>query len=68
NLLAAAARPDAALRAAFIASVNSYLGILRHYKTYRKRRRILNEVVSSFWHKHIVCAPGCRKVIRRKTG
>ena len=46
-------KPDKEERAAFISSVNSYLGILRHYKTYRQRRHIIMNHISPFWYKHI---------------
>lgn len=32
----------------FMSSVNSYLGIMRHYNTYRLRRKILNEINNTF--------------------
>jgi hypothetical protein len=46
-------KPDKNERNAFISSVNSYLGILRHYKTYRQRQHIIKKYISSFWYKHI---------------
>ena len=46
-------RPDKDEQSAFISSVNSYLGILRHYKTYRQRRHIMKNHISPFWYKHI---------------
>jgi len=53
NKLAADHKPDREELSAFISSVNSYLGILRHYKTYRKRRYIVRNHISSFLYKHI---------------
>ncbi|MCL1928160.1 MAG: RNA-directed DNA polymerase, partial [Treponema sp.] len=46
-------KPDKEERSSFISSVNSYLGILKHYKTYKKRQNILLNFISSSWYKHI---------------
>ena len=36
---------------AFLSSINSYLGIMRHYKTYRMRKKMLREHMSAyFWN------------------
>ena len=35
----------------FVSSVNSYLGFMKHYKTYNIRKKILTEVVSPLWQK-----------------
>lgn len=56
NNLAVNHKPDKEEKAAFISSVNSYLGILRHYKTYKKRRKIMNNNISQYWFKHIAPA------------
>jgi len=37
----------------YVSSVNSYLGIMKHYKTFRKRCFILQNHVTSLWLKHI---------------
>ena len=37
----------------FMCSVNSYLGIMKHYKTFRKRYMILTNSLSLFWLKHV---------------
>ena len=59
-------KPDKEERAAFISSVNSYLGILRHYKTYRRRKNIIKRYVSDLWYKHItISSSGFQKIIKR---
>ena len=66
NELALDHKPEKEEKAAFISSVNSYLGILRHYKTYKKRQRIMKNNVSPFWYKHITLASTeCHKIIIR---
>jgi retron-type reverse transcriptase len=66
NAVALDHKPGKAERDAFIASVNSYLGILRHYRTFRKRCCILKTLVSPLWYRQVVCCAGCRKIARRK--
>lgn len=53
NRLADDHRPSKQERNAFISSVNSYLGILKHYKTYGMRTEILKETINPLWYKQI---------------
>jgi hypothetical protein len=51
------------LRSAFLSSMNSYLGILRHYKTYSMRTRMISENLSQIWQKEArLKARACRFV------
>jgi hypothetical protein len=66
NKLAIDHKPNKEELFAFISSVNSYLGILRHYKTYKKRHNIIKNLVSPFWYKHVILSSmECVKIIRR---
>ena len=66
NKLAIDHKPDKDERSAFISSVNSYLGILKHYKTYRQRRHIIKNHISPFWYKQITFASSeFGKIIKR---
>jgi hypothetical protein len=67
NALAADHKPDKKELDAFISSVNSYLGIMKHYRTYRKRKAILNKTISPLWYKHIESAAGYCKIKKRRT-
>jgi hypothetical protein len=68
NKLARDHKPDKTERIAFIASINSYLGIMKHYKTYKQRRRIMKNYVSSFWYKHTaIASPIYGKIIQKGT-
>jgi len=51
--------------AAFISSVNSYLGIMCHYNTFKRRAAILGKAISPLWYKHITPAGGFKKIMRR---
>lgn len=44
--------PSQKLKQDFFSCTNSYLGILSHYKTYKKRIKILKLVFESFWNKY----------------
>lgn len=54
----------------FISSMNSYLGILQHYKSYKLRKRILFQYLSGWWWNHVYVSGGYKKfnmMIRRCT-
>jgi len=44
------------------ASVNSYLGFMVHYKTFKIRKRLLSEVLADGWRKYLDIAPDVSKV------
>lgn len=48
----------------FISSMNSYLGILQHYKTFRMRKRMLFETLSAWWWNHVYLSGGIRKFVQ----
>ena len=69
NALPAAVSADLNIRAGVIASINSYLGFLRHYSTVRLRRSLLARVAPGWWaylraegkaHKVVECARSAR--------
>jgi len=46
----------------FMSSVNSYLGIMKHYRIFLLRRKILLEIASGWWWKYAYISGGYRKV------
>ncbi len=52
NRLARDHKPSQEEQKAFFSSINSYLGILKHYRTYRLRLRFLLCNVSAWWWNH----------------
>ncbi len=48
-------------RYAFLSSMNSYLGIMNHYKTYKLRRRLLRSGLSERWFAHVYIGRGITK-------
>lgn len=49
NLITAKSKPIKEEQAAFLCSMNSYLGIMKHYDTYKLRRRMLKKHISIWW-------------------
>jgi retron-type reverse transcriptase len=47
---------------AFLCSMNSYLGIMKHYNTYKWRKKMLIKYVSIWWWNLMYCSGGCAKM------
>lgn len=53
-------------RDTFLSSINSYLGIMKQFSTYRLRKKILRENMNaSFWNEFFISG-GYGKITRRK--
>ncbi|MFT6782025.1 MAG: RNA-directed DNA polymerase [Saprospiraceae bacterium] len=53
----------------FQSSMNSYLGIMKHYNTYKLRKRMLWKNLSAYWWNHVYLSGGYAKfVLKRKGG
>ena len=63
NLKLKTGRPDAAGLRAFSQSVNSYLGLLKHYQTSRLRRSFLMKKLSGNWLNYFSISGGYAKVV-----
>jgi len=50
---------------AFLASMNSYLGIFIHYHTFRLRKGMIDTYLSEYWYKYFVLNLQLTKFIRR---
>lgn len=50
---------------AFVATVNSYLGLMVHYNTYNKRKRLI-KLIDRGWYKYIMVEGHFTKIILRK--
>ena len=59
------AKPDKAAQANFLSSMNSYLGIMKHYKTYKLRKRMLNKYLSGWWINYVYPSGGISKLVMR---
>ncbi len=68
NRIACAGKPTKQEQAVFLASMNSYLGILKHYSTYRLRKKMLIKHMSIWWWNLVYFSGGCsRLVFKQKT-
>lgn len=66
NQLAQDHKPTKEEQAAFLCSINSYLGILKHYNTYRLRKRMLMKHLSAWWWNLMYCSGGCAKLVSKQ--
>jgi|TARA_B100001964_G_C14225134_1_gene597251 retron-type reverse transcriptase len=56
-------KPDAEQIANFISSMNSYLGIMKHFKTYKMRKRMLFKHLSGWWWNRVYLSGGIKKFV-----
>ncbi|MDD2870384.1 MAG: reverse transcriptase domain-containing protein [Candidatus Gracilibacteria bacterium] len=56
---------DYSLKQDFIAILNSYLGMMKHYKTYKLRRKILINQVSAYFWNYFYISGGYSKVKKK---
>ena len=61
-------KPDTAARSHFLSSMNSYLGILKHYKTYDFRKRMLFKNLSAWWWNYVYLSGGIAKFVQKIKG
>ena len=67
NDRAQASEPTPEEQAAFLCSMNSYLGMMKHYNTYNLRRRMLKKHLSIWWWNLVYLSGGSKLVSRQKT-
>ncbi|OVE79378.1 hypothetical protein BVY01_02760 [bacterium I07] len=56
-------KPTAEEKEKFLSSMNSYLGILKHYKTYKLRRKIISNNLSGWWWNYAFLSGGIKKIV-----
>lgn len=66
NRLAEESPPTPDLKEKFVCSMNSYLGIMKHYRTAKLREHIIKDVVSPAWWKHFYALGRYRIIVQRK--
>ena len=59
-------RPGKEARSNFLSSMNSYLGILKHYKTYKLRKRMLFKNLHAGWWNHVYLSGGVAKFVLKQ--
>jgi retron-type reverse transcriptase len=61
-------KPDKAVQSKFLNSMNSYLGIMKHYKTYNLRKRMVFKNLSGWWWNYVYLSGKIAKfVMKTKT-
>jgi len=66
NLIAMDHKPTKEEKDHFLSSMNSYLGIMKHYKTYRLRKHIIIKNLSGWWWKSAYLSGGVHKFSLKK--
>ena len=56
-------KPTKEEKAAFLSSMNSYLGIMKHYKSYKLRKRMIFKRLSVYWFNHVYLSGGITKFV-----
>ncbi len=65
NKIARDHKPTKEEQAAFLSSMNSYLGIMKHYKTYNLRKKMLSKKLSGWWWNHVYLTGGISKFVMK---
>jgi RNA-directed DNA polymerase len=66
NKIARHHKPNNDEQAAFLSSMNSYLGILKHYKTYKLRKHMIRKHLSGWWENYFYAKGYAKMVAKRK--
>jgi len=56
-------KPSSEDQNALLSSMNSYLGIMKHYKTYNLRKRMLYKHLNGYWWNHVYLSGGIAKFV-----
>jgi hypothetical protein len=68
NQIAQDHKPSKEEQQAFQSSMNSYLGIMKHYKTYKLRKNLIFKNLSGWWWNYVYLSGGIAKfVMKTKT-
>ncbi len=63
NQVARSHKPSVEEIEAFISSMNSYLGIMQHYKSYSMRKAMLYKHLSAWWWNYVYISNGYRQLV-----
>lgn len=65
NKIARDHKPTIEEQAGFLSSMNSYLGIMQHYKTYKMRKKMISKNLSAWWWNYVYPV-GYKKFVLKK--
>ena len=63
NAIVQTKKPSREEQKQFLSSMNSYLGIMKHYKTYKLRKRMLFKYLSGWWWNQAYLSGGVAKFV-----
>jgi len=63
NRIARDHKPTEEDKAAFLCSMNSYLGIMKHYKSYKLRKRMIFKRLCGYWFNHVYLSGDIAKFV-----
>jgi hypothetical protein len=66
NAIARDHKPTKKEQDAFLSSMNSYLGIMKHYKTYKLRKKMIYKNLSAWWWNYVYLTNGISKFALKK--
>jgi hypothetical protein len=66
NKVVLIAKPTKTELNSFLSCMNSYLGIMKHYKTYKLRRKMIAKYLHFWWWNHIKITPDITKFVFKK--
>ncbi len=66
NIIARDHKPSKEEQEFFLSSMNSYLGIMKHYKTYKIRKKIIIENLSAWWWNYVYLSDGISKFVLKR--
>lgn len=58
-------KPGKLEKAAFLSNMNAYLGIMKHYKTYKLRKRMIFKNLSGYWLNHFYLKGGLARFVSK---
>ncbi len=67
NTLVKEQKPDREQQAAFLSSMNAYLGHMKHYKTHTLRKRLLFKNLSGWWWNRVYLSGGIVKFVLKES-
>ena len=63
NIIARDHKPTKEEQKDFLSCMNSYLGIMKHYKTYNLRKRMINKNLSAWWWNYAFATGGLSRFV-----
>ena len=66
NAIARDHKPKQEEQKAFLSSMNSYLGIMKHYKSYKLRKDMIFENLSGWWWNYVYLSGGIEKFVLKQ--